>query len=69
MYTRCEIQWIDDLSVQNVVIKATDDFDVADEKIFFYGLTREDLIAACHSGEVLEKEWKVLSVGETFDEF
>ena len=67
MYTYCEIQWIDDESSMWVTIKADDGMDDRDDEIFFYGLTREQLLEACKNGDILEGEWRVTYVGETTD--
>ena len=68
MYTECTIQFVDDGEIwENQIIKAYDSDDDADELIFFYGLSRLDLEAACESGEAICGEWKVLSVGATYD--
>lgn len=68
MYTYCTIQFIDDNSTLDVIIKANDEFDIADEEIFFYGMTREELLTACENGDICEGEWRVIAVAETFDE-
>lgn len=69
MYTDCLIQFIDDGTEMFVIIKANDEVqDDIDDLVFFYGLSRDRLIQACQDGDVLENEWKVLSVGITYDE-
>lgn len=68
MYTYCTIQFIDDNTTQDVIIKANEDFDIADEEIFFYGMTREELLTACENGDICEGEWRVIAVAETLDE-
>lgn len=68
MYTYCTIQFIDDNTTQDVIIKANEDFDIADEEIFFYGLTRKELLTACELGNIFEGEWRVIEVAETLDE-
>ena len=68
MYTECTIQWVDDGSVWSpVIIKSNDEMDKNDDMIFFYGLNRPNLIEACHNREILEGEWRILFVGETYD--
>ena len=70
MYTYCRIQFIDDESEMDVIIKGNDSVEeneADDEKIFFYGLTEKDLRKACETGEVLEGEWKVLSVDGVYN--
>ena len=77
MYTYCTIQWVDDDEVwEDQVIKAKDDFDPNDAHslkydplIFFYGLSRDELLCACQHDTVIEGEWRVLEVGESFDRF
>lgn len=72
-YTSCTIQWCDDGDIYDVVISAlNDDYenpDINDDQIFFYGMSRSDLEKACENGDVIENEWKVLKVGESFDNF
>lgn len=67
MYTECTIQWVDDGSKMDVIIKADNSFEEKDDAIFFYGFDRTDLLAACENNETIEGEWKVISVGETYD--
>lgn len=67
MYTECTIQWVDDGSMMDVIIKANDSFDKNDDRIFFYGLSRQELLKLCKSGETCEGEWKVIAVGKTWD--
>lgn len=70
MYTHCVIQFIDDKTTWDVIIKATDaveENEYDDEQIFFYGMSRDELLKACETGEVCEGEWVVLAVGDTYD--
>lgn len=67
MYTYCTIQFIDDGTIYEVIIKAYDSEDEYDELIFFYGLSKERLENACSSGEIFENEWRVLSVDGVTD--
>ena len=64
MYTQCSIQWVDDESIEeNVIIKSTlDVIESEDDQIFFYGLSPEFLKWAAETKEVIEGEWRVLSV-------
>lgn len=68
MYTYVDIKWADDGEIwENQIIKANDEFDPLDDKIFFYGLTRDEIIAAYENGYLCEDEWKIARVGETYD--
>lgn len=67
MYTYCTIRFVDDGSEIEVIIKAYDSDDVNDDDIFYYGLSREELLAAYAAGEVIDGEWEIVSVGETLD--
>lgn len=66
MYTECLIQFIDDSSEIYAIIKADETLDDRDELIFFYGLSRNDLIMGMKNGVIFENEWKVISVGKTW---
>ncbi len=70
MYTHCTIQFIDDGTTWDVIIKANDEEEenqYDDEQIFFYGMSRDELLKAWETGEVCEGEWVVLEVGDTDD--
>ena len=68
MYTHVDIKWADNgESWENQIIKANDEFDPLDDEIFFYGLSREELLECCKNGELCEGEWRVVSVGRTSD--
>ena len=68
MFTECRIRWIDDGSEYDVIIRADDTVDPeTDDRIFFYGLSRERLLDFCRDGTVCENEWQVVSVGNTYD--
>ena len=69
MYTYCIIQFVGDDSTMDVIIKSNTEMDKNDDRIFFYGLPRERLIKAREENEVLEGEWRVLAVCETFNIF
>lgn len=63
MYTKCLIQWQDDLSEEEVIIKSN--YEVLsreDDDIFFYGLSPLELTRACENGSLIEGEWKVLEI-------
>lgn len=68
MYTYCTIQFVDDQTTCEAIIKEDDNLDKYDELIFFYGYSKEQLEDACRTGEVLEDEWRVLSVDGEADE-
>lgn len=68
MYTECIIQYVDDGTELNVIIKDNDEMiEEEDENIFFYGLTRAELLTAWRTGDVVENEWRVTYVGDTYD--
>ena len=62
MYTYCTIQWIDDQSEMDIIIKASDELDDKDEYVFFYGVSPNILKWAMENGAILENEWKVISI-------
>jgi len=66
MYTSCNIQWVDDGSIsENVIIKSSlDVIESEDDQIFFYGLSPEFLKWAKETGEIIENEWRVVSVND-----
>lgn len=73
-YTYATIQFGDDGTIYENQIFCADEFDETnpqdleyDDEVFFYGMTREDLLSACKTGEIREGEWRVLSVGDSFD--
>ncbi len=68
MYTDCVIRFLDEWSEMSVTIKTCDSPDVNDNMIFYYGLSRYDLLHALQTGEPIDNEWVVVSVGETYDE-
>lgn len=70
MYTQCSIQWVDDESIEeNVIVKSTHDvIESEDDQIFFYGLSPEFLKWAAETGEIIEGEWRVVSVNNVSKE-
>lgn len=70
MYTNCLIQYVDDPETYWVTIKSTEYFDEPeeeDEEIFFYGLSKSNLEAAKNNHTLMEGEWYVLEVGESYE--
>lgn len=68
MYTDCVIQYVDDGTELSVVIKDNDEMiEGEDDEIFFYGLTRGELLTAWRTGDIIEDEWRVTYVGNTYD--
>lgn len=68
MYTDCTIRWADIGDEYDVIIKTTDDVvDAEDDKIFFYGMSRAQLLAACKNKTLCENEWYVVAVRQTYD--
>ena len=66
MYTEVIIEFADDHTTWEVVIKADCVLDEHDDEIFFYGLTREDLLERCDNHVLCEGEWYVIAVGDTW---
>lgn len=68
--TFCKIKWVDTLEEQYVFISPFE--DLLDENgdsifpfdsfVFFYGLSREDLIKGLNDKTVFENEWVVVEV-------
>ena len=70
MYTKCLIEFVDDKQRIEVIIKDYNSYiDEEDDYIFFYGLSRQDLINARDSGEAICNEWKVIEVYDSSDDF
>lgn len=67
MYTYCTVRFVDDGSELDVIIKSYDSVDDNDDDIFYYGLSRLDLLDAYERGEAIEGEWEVISIGDTVD--
>ena len=69
MYTHCVIEWADDNTICEVIIKANDEIiDDEDDAIFFYGMSREQLEYAMENNICCEGEWYVREIFETTDE-
>jgi len=63
MYTKCLIQWQDDLSEEEVIIKSNHEvLNREDDDIFFYGLSPLELTLARENGALIKGEWKVLEI-------
>lgn len=69
-FVKCIIEWNDDKSREEVIIKTTDDFTTEDEdeKIFFYGLSLEQLESAIKNKTLIENEWRVIEIVESLEE-
>lgn len=70
MYTECRIQWIDDLSEMDVLISEYDydeeTLNKDDDDVFFYGMSREQIMTCLRDHTVCEGEWIIIDVyGET----
>lgn len=68
MITRVLIQWRDG-DIDAVNISSSHDMDENDDSIFFYGLSKEELIECVENGWELEGEWTVIEVIGSYDEF
>lgn len=68
MFTRCVIEWADDNSIGEVIIKADETVvEEEDDSIFFYGMSREKLEYAMENNICCEDEWYVKEIYETTD--
>lgn len=65
MYTYCTIRWVDDHALWDVIIKSTDEVDQHDDRIFFYGMSRDQILRAYRNHDLCENEWEIVGVGET----
>lgn len=62
-YTNCKIEFLDDNTIVSVIIKSNDEFvESEDDNIFFYGLHYNTLLQNYKNDEVVENEWKVVSI-------
>jgi hypothetical protein len=70
MYIRCLIEYADDKTQMEVIIKTTNDYkdDYEDDKIFFYGLSENEIREDIKNGTLVENEWKILDILEDGDE-
>jgi len=70
MYIKCRIEFVDDNSQSEVIIKANDKYldEKEDDCIFFYGLTENQIREIIDRKEVCEGEWKILEIIEVSDE-
>lgn len=66
-YTYCRIQFIDDGNEMDVIIKADDEIDPRDDEIFFYGISEDELRYFCDHETIVEGEWTVVDVYESYD--
>lgn len=68
MYTHCVIEWADDNSICEVIIKANDEIiEEEDDDIFFYGMSRDELEKAMENNTLCENEWYVREIYDTTD--
>lgn len=62
MDTRCLIRWMDTGDFEEVIIRSTEyDNDPDDDRIFFYGLSADELKALADTRTRVD-EWEVLKV-------
>ncbi|MCK9545033.1 MAG: hypothetical protein M0R03_23705, partial [Novosphingobium sp.] len=67
-YTSCIIQFIDDNTTLNVIIKSNDEvLDNEDEDIFFYGIDYNRILEAYKNKDIFENEWKIILIGEVWN--
>ena len=69
-FTKCIIEYNDDKTQEEVIIKATNDYtsELEDEQIFFYGLSLEELQNAMENKTLIENEWRVIKIVESLEE-
>lgn len=60
--TQARIRFLDDRTEQVVTIRDTHDVLEDDDNIFFYGMSRRELVEAKENGWTIENEWEVLEV-------
>lgn len=70
MYIKCKIEYADDKTQMEVVIKTTNDYknDYEDEQIFFYGLSEKAIREFIKDETLVENEWKILEILEIGDD-
>lgn len=68
MYTYCTIQWLDDKSEIDVIIKSSEEVDEHDDQIFYYGLSPDFLRWAMSVNQTLEDEWRVIAIHSVSNE-
>lgn len=64
MLIKCRIEYVDDKSQMETCIKTNHQYknDEEDEKIFFYGLSLEEVIDIVVNKKIVENEWKILEI-------
>ena len=70
MYIKCKIEYVDDKTQLDVVIQTNHTYkdEYEDEKIFFYGLSLEQVVDIVINKKVVENEWKILEIIDIGDE-
>lgn len=69
MYIKCKIEYVDDGSQLEVIIKANNKvLESEDDYIFFYGLTENQIKGIIDKNEICEGEWKILEIMEVSDD-
>lgn len=59
---KVRIRFVDDGTEQTVFIRQSHDMGDDDDSIFFYGMSRQSIVDAAKSGEVIENEWVITEV-------
>lgn len=68
-YTKCEIEFVDDDTRQEVVIKSNDEYiEDVDDDVFFFGLHYNTIVEFCKNGDIIENEWKIIKIGDVSNE-
>lgn len=62
-YTRCIIEWQDNKSQQEVIIKENEKIvKEEDDKVFFYGLSYNKIEEFMYNDTICENEWKIIKI-------
>lgn len=64
MYILCKVEFVDDNSQITTYIKTSNQYkdEEEDEKIFFYGLSLEEVVDMVVNKKNVENEWKIIEI-------
>lgn len=70
MYILCKIEFVDDNSQMATYIKTSNQYkdEDEDEKIFFYGLSLDEVVDIVINKKVVEDEWRILEILDIVNE-
>ena len=70
MYILCKIEFVDDNSQVATYIKTSNQYkdEDEDEKIFFYGLSLDEVVDIVINKKVVEDEWRILEILDIVNE-